>query len=315
MSSTLANAGTQRCTAPPGSPAAPAGWSPLPPSRTRTRWTCAARGVVMLLLLVAAVGCRGDDGGDDSPGVREAPAASAELPGEPSVGEAPPPEQPPAEPPAEPPAADPALLRAADGGDGDSWRDTGGREYRLGLVNTPEQGECYAGEATAERRRLVADGFRAEVYATDRYGRSVAVVTSAGGENVNVHLARNGFADDRYLQRHRHENPTLAAELDEAFRAAKAEGAGLWGQCRTGAAAAGAPVPAPAPPPDTAVGPGGCHPAYVPCVAVQGDGSGRGSANDLDCSAIGKRVQLKTIGVDPYRLDSEGNGFGCESYS
>jgi hypothetical protein len=139
-----------------------------------------------------------------------------------------------------------------------------------------------------------------------------------------VHLARNGLADDRYLQQFRHENAALAAELDEAFRVAKAEGAGLWGRCRaSGAAAAPAPVapapaappaaaPAPAPPP--AAEPAGCHPAYVTCVAVKGDGSGRGDANDLDCPAIGKRVQLKVIGVDPYRLDADGDGWGCESH-
>jgi len=34
------------------------------------------------------------------------------------------------------------LLMPAGGGDGDSWHDTAGREYRLGLVNTPEYAEC-----------------------------------------------------------------------------------------------------------------------------------------------------------------------------
>jgi endonuclease YncB( thermonuclease family) len=283
------------------------------PRRSEPRLAYSARSVVVLIVLVGAVGCAGGDGEGDTASPRTAATASPDVRSEQPFAEASPTEQPPAEQPAEEPPAESPLLRAADGGDGDSWRDTAGREYRLGLVNTPEQGECYAAEATAERKRLVADGFRAEVYATDRYGRSVAVVTSAEGVNVNVHLARNGFADDRYLQRHRHENPALAAEMDEAFRAAKAEVAGQWGQCRSSGAAA-APVPAPAPPP-VAAEPGGCHPAYVPCVAVQGDGSGRGNANDLDCSTIGKRVQLKTIGVDPYRLDSEGDGFGCESYS
>lgn len=124
------------------------------------------------------------------------------------------------------------LLHAAAGGDGDSWHDTAGREYRLGLVNTPEYNQCYGAKATSERKRLVADGFRARVYTTDRYGRRVAVVTTAGGANLNLYLARHGFADDRYLQRFRSENPQLANELDVAFRAAKAERAGLWRACR-----------------------------------------------------------------------------------
>jgi len=53
------------------------------------------------------------------------------------------------------------LLHAAPHGDGDSWKDTTGREYRLGLVNTPELNECYGQTAASERRRLVRAGFRA----------------------------------------------------------------------------------------------------------------------------------------------------------
>src|SRR3954447_6429379 len=91
------------------------------------------------------------------------------------------------------------LLRAAAGGDGDSWHDTAGREYRLGLVNAPEYNECYGSVATAKRRALTAGGFRARVYTRDTYRRGVAVVTTASGVNVNVYLARHGFANDRYL--------------------------------------------------------------------------------------------------------------------
>lgn len=123
------------------------------------------------------------------------------------------------------------LLRPAAGGDGDSWRDTSGREYRLGLVNTPEVAECYGSQATARRKELVAAGFRALVYATDRYGRAVSVVTTSDGTDINVSLARDGFANDRYLEQYRHENPGLAAELDAAFAAAKSERVGLWAAC------------------------------------------------------------------------------------
>jgi endonuclease YncB( thermonuclease family) len=123
------------------------------------------------------------------------------------------------------------LLQAAGGGDGDSWRDTDGREYRLGMVNTPELDECFGPEARAERQALTADGFRAEVYTTDRYGRLVASVSTSDGANVNVHLARRGFADDRYLDQFRHEHPSLAEELERAFAAARTERAGLWGAC------------------------------------------------------------------------------------
>lgn len=129
------------------------------------------------------------------------------------------------------PVAEAGPLQAAPHGDGDSWKDTAGREYRMGLVNTPELGDCYGDVASRTRKELVADGFRAQVYETDRYGRSVSVITLADGRNLNVWMARHGYADDRYLAQYRGENPALAAQLDAAFAAAKRERAGLWGTC------------------------------------------------------------------------------------
>ena len=55
---------------------------------------------------------------------------------------------------------------------------------------------------------------------------------------------------------------------------------------------------------------GSCHPAYTPCIPVKGDGSGRGDANDLDCGQVGMTVQVP--GRDPYRLDADNDGQGCE---
>ena len=126
-----------------------------------------------------------------------------------------------------------ALLQQAPYGDGDSWKDTGGREYRLGMVNAPEVDECFGPEATRERKRLLESGFRAEVYSTDRYGRGVSEVTLPDGRSLNVVLARTGFVDDRYLQQFRSERPDLARRLDDAFAAAKRERAGLWRACAT----------------------------------------------------------------------------------
>ena len=123
------------------------------------------------------------------------------------------------------------LLRAAAGGDGDSWKDTHGVTYRLGLVNTPELSECYGAVASSKRKQLTSTGFRASAYTKDDYGRQVAVVYLADGRNLNVWLARNGYANDRYLTQFRHENPSLAAQLDPAFAAAQREHLGLWGAC------------------------------------------------------------------------------------
>ena len=207
---------------------------------------------------------------------------------------------------AAPPAA--ALLVMAAGGDGDSWRDTAGVEYRMGLINTPETDECGGAAATAYRKRALAGGFRATVYATDGYGRRVAVVLTPDGANLNVAMARDGIADDRYLQRFRHENPDLAAQLDAAFAQARAQRRGIWRTC-TGGAAPAEQQPAPAPQPAA----GRCHPDYETCVRIAGDGSGQGAANDLDCGEIGYPVRLRQVGRDPYRLDgSDRDGVGCE---
>jgi endonuclease YncB( thermonuclease family) len=206
------------------------------------------------------------------------------------------------------PAADRPLLFAASGGDGDSWKDTQGREYRMGLVNTPEYDECFGSQATAKRKALVARGFHASVYTTDHYDRRVSVITLADGTNLNVWMARHGYANDTYLKTYRHENPSLARQLDAAFAAAKAEGAGLWSACRSGSPAVASG------PGTTAPGSGSCHPDYATCVAVKGDGSGNGEENDLDCGDIGKKVQLRQRGVDPYRLDSDDDGYGCDSF-
>lgn len=124
------------------------------------------------------------------------------------------------------------LLFAARGGDGDSWKDRSGRAYRLGMVNTPELNECYGQAASDKRKQLVAHGFRAQVYAKDRYGRGVSSVSLPDGSNLNVYLARNGYADDRYLAEFRAENRALARRLDVAFAAAKHERLGLWRVCR-----------------------------------------------------------------------------------
>lgn len=181
-------------------------------------------GAVLAVVLVSAA-CT-PTGSATAPGAGNgrASAAAGTTAGSPTIAA-----PPPAAASGGPPAG--GLLVANGKGDGDSWKDSAGREYRLGLVNTPEVGECYGSQATAARKRLVMSGFRAAVYTTDRYGRSVSVVTSADGTNVNVWLARHGFADDRYLAQFRAENPALAAQLDPAFGAAKAERAGLWRAC------------------------------------------------------------------------------------
>lgn len=46
-----------------------------------------------------------------------------------------------------------------------------------------------------------------------------------------------------------------------------------------------------------------CAPDYAPCLPI---------SDDLNCSEIG--TQVRVVGADPYSLDADGNGIGCESY-
>jgi endonuclease YncB( thermonuclease family) len=203
-----------------------------------------------------------------------------------------------------------ALLYATSGGDGDSWKDTQGREYRMGLIDTPEAGQCYGDKATSKRKQLVANGFRAKSYTTDSYGRLVSVISLPDGTNLNVWMARNGYATDKYLATFRDENPSLATKLDSAFAAAKSAKLGLWSACKSGSSTTGGSTGGST----TGSSSGSCHPSYVTCIPIKGDGSGNGEENDLDCPDIGKRVQLRSGGGDPYRLDNDGDGYGCDSY-
>ena len=52
-----------------------------------------------------------------------------------------------------------------------------------------------------------------------------------------------------------------------------------------------------------------CHPAYIPCLPnLPGD-----AVNCGDLESGQKPVQVREIGVDPYRLDRDKNGVGCTS--
>jgi hypothetical protein len=49
---------------------------------------------------------------------------------------------------------------------------------------------------------------------------------------------------------------------------------------------------------------GSCEPGYSPCLPV---------VSDLDCSQIpDSKKPIHVTGSDPYRLDGDGDGLGCE---
>lgn len=191
-----------------------------------------------------------------------------------------------------PETPEPALLFITDQKDGDSWVGSDNLEYRLGMVNAPENGEDCSTEATAFTREFVKDGFTVDDYSTDTYGRHVAEVFDASGDSLNVALAKSGLGDDRYLAEFRNENAALAGKLDAAFKAASVPA------CRASAA----PVPlVKKPAKSTAPKKSSCMDGYSPCLPIR---------PDMDCPEIGHPVTV--TGSDPYRLDRDGDGIGCD---
>jgi micrococcal nuclease len=136
----------------------------------------------------------------------------------------------------------------------------------------------------------------------DRLLRNVWMIDSGGSQVlVNLELVRLGFAavttfppDEKYVDL-----------LTSAQAAAQSEALGLWAGASTTAAS---PSPAAIATPKTLVGAGGdstCHESYTPCLPIVGD---------LDCPdvrGLGK-APVTVRGPDDYRLDSDGDGLGCE---
>ena len=114
--------------------------------------------------------------------------------------------------------------------DGDSFVASDGLEYRVGMINAPENGTCGGEESARAVADLLADGFSVEAYAEDRFGRSVTRVRTPEGD-LGVLLAEQGLADDRYLAQFATENPDYAADLVPAFEEAEQDRVGLWATC------------------------------------------------------------------------------------
>jgi endonuclease YncB( thermonuclease family) len=201
--------------------------------------------------------------------------------------------------------------------DGDTVVLRGGEKVRLVQIDTPEVfggRECYGSQASAATKAILRPGTRVRVVTDpnldqrDRYGRTLAYVWK-GSSLVNVRLVREGVAAPYFYSG---DEGQYARVIFKAAVAARKAGKGLWGSCRSGAVPlrpergvstgrASAAKPKPSSP---TAPPSNCNPNYTPCVP--------NSSSDLDCADIGHSVQV--IGSDPYGLDREGDGIGCESY-
>jgi micrococcal nuclease len=194
------------------------------------------------------------------------------------------------------------VMHVVDGDTIDVLLTSGKRErIRLIGINAPERGACYSAKATARMRALaqsqkvVLKGDATQA-TRDRYKRLLAYVWLPGGKDLGYQLVAGGFAKvyvyDRAFRR-------LSAYRN-AESSAKGSTAGQWKAC-----AAPAPTPPPAPAPPPAPPAGNCHPSYSPCLPIVGD---------LDCAdirALGV-APVRVLGSDPYRLDGDNDGYGCE---
>jgi len=170
----------------------------------------------------------------------------------------------------------------------------GGKRERVRLIgiDAPERGVCGATRASAAARRLahgkavVLRGDRTQD-TRDRYGRLLAYVWLPGGRDLGFHLVAGGHAKvyvyDRPFSR------LAAYRRGEAA----ARGKGIW-------ACAGARPAA-----VVASGSGRtCTAGYSPCLPVVGD---------LDCADLAPSLRpVRVTGSDPYRLDGDRDGLGCE---
>jgi endonuclease YncB( thermonuclease family) len=213
--------------------------------------------------------------------------------------------------------ATPARLAVSSVTDGDTLRLNDGRVVQLAQISAPStaSGDCFAKHSRTILSQLVAGATiklarEPKLPRTDSYGHTVAYVM-AKGKNVNLALVSKGAAAPYFYfgREGRFARPMVAAAA-----AARHRHTGLWGACsktrldpdhqlHTAGGRYTPPKKAPA-----------CTAGYSPCLINHGgadyDCAG-GSGNGPYYTRSG--VTYVVTGSDPYGLDSDGNGKGCES--
>ena len=199
------------------------------------------------------------------------------------------------------------VIHVVDGDTLDVRLRSGKRErIRVIGIDTPERGVCFFSQSSRRASELalgknVTLRGDATQDTRDRYGRLLAYVDVNGHRDLGLALVQGGYAAV-YVFR---EPFQRLGRYRAAAASAKGARAGAWTACSSSPPAT-APLPVVSPPPPTqAPAPGGCHPNYTKCLPVVGD---------LDCAdvrAMGK-APVQVIGSDPYRLDGDNDGLGCE---
>jgi endonuclease YncB( thermonuclease family) len=181
------------------------------------------------------------------------------------------------------------VTRVVDGDTVDVRLD-GGRAERVRVlgIDTPERGDCGSAAATAATRQL-AGGRHVTLVGDatqdtrDRYGRLLAYVWLPGGRDLGYRLVATGHARV-YVYGGRPFTRLPAYEHARSLAGAR----GIWACGRASAPSKGRR----------------CRAGYFPCLRV---------TRDLDCDQIPDALEpIRVTGSDPYRLDADGDGLGCE---
>lgn len=170
--------------------------------------------------------------------------------------------------------------------DGDTVQLGNGQDVRIVGIDTPETGDCGYQVATDNMVRLVqgkAVHLTTSDEDKDRYGRLLRYV-DVRGVDAGLNQINKGFAIARYDSRDGygfHPREPVYVKADKGTKQFS--------------------CPKPAPPAAPAE-PANCMAGYSPCLPI---------VADLDCGEIGHSVTV--TGSDPYRLDADGDGIGCDS--
>jgi len=217
------------------------------------------------------------------------------------------------------------LFKVARVIDGDTIELGNGDRVRLVQIDSPEVGEnqCFADEATEMLSNILPTGTKVKLVVdpnldeVDRYERLLRYVFQ-GKNNVNLILVRRGAASVWFYQGGR---GRYAKKLLNSAKTAKAAERGLWGACpgtRLDPPHAVATQDrqtdvAPEPPAQespSAAPAQNCHASYRGACLDP-------TASDYDCAGGEGNGPLYTgtvivIGPDPFELDGDKDGIGCD---
>ncbi len=190
-------------------------------------------------------------------------------------------------------------------------------------IDTPETvspsvpDECGGQDASSMAHQLL-DGQKVRIQFDpsqgrhDKYGRTLAYLFLPRSGDYGLTMIRKGLATEyTYASAYRYQSAYRSAK-----QTAAAQGVGTWGKCGSFDKPLHTTAPQPrhttrAPRPTTqpaqpAQPAQNCTPGYSPCLPP---------ASDWDCGQLRAKglTPVRVTGSDPYRLDADGDGTGCDS--